>query len=216
MNTATWSRSTALMVRNTFSGLLRPLSSALFNCFLLVVPSFSSFFYRSLISVFQLQHLHPVDHVRSCLTSFTFLTDLNQRVLSTLYVLVMKIRCQQDDAPNIVVSTCNGFYCDNWLDGHFQNKPGQPGAWTENWYAFQRCLQLISWLFIPALFVVCFIVPQAGLVPELGQPGAAPSDRGHLLLGGALGGSRRHPVQLLHVPRWHQLCAHFWYASVIW
>jgi len=44
------------------------------------------------------------------------------------------IMCQQDDAPNTanLVNTCNGFYCDNWLPGHFQSR-NTPAAWTENW-----------------------------------------------------------------------------------
>ena len=43
------------------------------------------------------------------------------------------IMCQQADAPTSVINTCNGFYCDNWLPGHFQSFPSEPAMWTENW-----------------------------------------------------------------------------------
>lgn len=43
------------------------------------------------------------------------------------------IMCVQPDAPPTVVNTCNGFYCDDWLAGHFASFPEQPGMWTENW-----------------------------------------------------------------------------------
>ena len=43
------------------------------------------------------------------------------------------IMCQQDDAPDSMIATCNGFYCDGWIDGHRQRRPGQPAMFTENW-----------------------------------------------------------------------------------
>jgi len=44
------------------------------------------------------------------------------------------IMCAQDNAPNVpnLVNTCNGFYCDSWLSGHFSSRK-TPAAWTENW-----------------------------------------------------------------------------------
>ncbi|KAH9321651.1 hypothetical protein KI387_016290, partial [Taxus chinensis] len=39
------------------------------------------------------------------------------------------VMCQQEDAPNIVINTCNGFYCDRFTP-EFPNKPKM---WTENW-----------------------------------------------------------------------------------
>ncbi|MCO5561332.1 hypothetical protein L7F22_014953 [Adiantum nelumboides] len=39
------------------------------------------------------------------------------------------VMCQQKDAPDPIVNTCNGFYCD-----HFKpNSPKKPKMWTENW-----------------------------------------------------------------------------------
>lgn len=53
--------------------------------------------------------------------------------VSTLNFGIPVIMCQQDDAPDIVIATCNGFYCDNWISGHAHTHPTQPHMWTENW-----------------------------------------------------------------------------------
>ncbi|KAK8941768.1 Beta-galactosidase 2 [Platanthera guangdongensis] len=39
------------------------------------------------------------------------------------------IMCKQDDAPDPVINTCNGFYCDYFSP----NKPYKPTMWTEVW-----------------------------------------------------------------------------------
>jgi hypothetical protein len=39
------------------------------------------------------------------------------------------VMCKQDDAPDPVINTCNGFYCDNFVP----NKPYKPTMWTEAW-----------------------------------------------------------------------------------
>lgn len=39
------------------------------------------------------------------------------------------VMCKQDDAPDPVINTCNGFYCDSFSP----NKPYKPTMWTENW-----------------------------------------------------------------------------------
>lgn len=39
------------------------------------------------------------------------------------------LMCKQDDAPDPVINTCNGFYCDYFSP----NKPYKPKMWTENW-----------------------------------------------------------------------------------
>ncbi|KAJ4917484.1 Beta-galactosidase 8 [Raphanus sativus] len=39
------------------------------------------------------------------------------------------IMCQQNDAPQPMLNTCNGFYCDNFKP----NNPNTPKMWTENW-----------------------------------------------------------------------------------
>lgn len=39
------------------------------------------------------------------------------------------VMCQQRDAPNPVIDTCNGFYC----DGYTPNSNNKPTMWTENW-----------------------------------------------------------------------------------
>nr|XP_043637528.1 beta-galactosidase 3-like [Erigeron canadensis] len=37
--------------------------------------------------------------------------------------------CKEDDAPDPVINTCNGFYCDTFTP----NKPNKPTMWTEAW-----------------------------------------------------------------------------------
>ncbi|AES95050.1 putative beta-galactosidase [Medicago truncatula] len=39
------------------------------------------------------------------------------------------IMCKEDDAPDPVINTCNGFYCDKFTP----NKPYKPTMWTEAW-----------------------------------------------------------------------------------
>ncbi|XP_027329281.1 beta-galactosidase-like [Abrus precatorius] len=39
------------------------------------------------------------------------------------------IMCKQEDAPDPVIDTCNGFYCENFTP----NKKYKPKMWTENW-----------------------------------------------------------------------------------
>ncbi|XP_047315226.1 beta-galactosidase 10-like [Impatiens glandulifera] len=39
------------------------------------------------------------------------------------------IMCNQDDAPDPVINTCNSFYCDTFTP----NSPNKPKLWTENW-----------------------------------------------------------------------------------
>ncbi|KAI3823250.1 hypothetical protein L1987_04683 [Smallanthus sonchifolius] len=39
------------------------------------------------------------------------------------------VMCQQRDAPDPIIDTCNGFYC----DGYKPNAANKPTMWTENW-----------------------------------------------------------------------------------
>lgn len=39
------------------------------------------------------------------------------------------IMCKQDDAPDPIINTCNGFYC----EGFVPNSKSKPKMWTENW-----------------------------------------------------------------------------------
>nr|KYP66909.1 Beta-galactosidase 3 [Cajanus cajan] len=39
------------------------------------------------------------------------------------------VMCKEDDAPDPVINTCNGFYCDYFTP----NKPYKPTIWTEAW-----------------------------------------------------------------------------------
>ncbi|KAL5858282.1 hypothetical protein ACOSQ3_005740 [Xanthoceras sorbifolium] len=39
------------------------------------------------------------------------------------------IMCKDEDVPDPVINTCNGFYCDSFSP----NKPFKPTLWTENW-----------------------------------------------------------------------------------
>ncbi|WOK98608.1 beta-galactosidase 2 isoform X1 [Canna indica] len=42
------------------------------------------------------------------------------------------VMCKQDDAPDPVINTCNGFYCDSFSP----NQPHKPTMWTEAWTAW--------------------------------------------------------------------------------
>ncbi|XP_028758971.1 beta-galactosidase 7-like [Neltuma alba] len=46
------------------------------------------------------------------------------------------IMCQQNDAPAIVIQTCNGFYCDSFQPNG--NNPKNPKAFTENWIGWYQ------------------------------------------------------------------------------
>ncbi|RVX08584.1 Beta-galactosidase 6 [Vitis vinifera] len=39
------------------------------------------------------------------------------------------VMCQQEDAPDPIINTCNGFYCDQFTS----NSPSKPKMWTENY-----------------------------------------------------------------------------------
>ncbi|KAL6907545.1 hypothetical protein ACP4OV_002584 [Aristida adscensionis] len=39
------------------------------------------------------------------------------------------VMCQQPDAPDPIINTCNGFYCDQFTP----NSASKPKVWTENW-----------------------------------------------------------------------------------
>lgn len=48
------------------------------------------------------------------------------------------IMCQQGEGvgtapPAHIVNTCNGYYCDNWIEQHTKDFPNQPHMFTENW-----------------------------------------------------------------------------------
>jgi len=51
------------------------------------------------------------------------------------YDAIPWVMCKEDDAPRKqgIIATCNGYYCDNWIEGHMKNRPGEPPMWTENW-----------------------------------------------------------------------------------
>ncbi|XP_057983261.1 beta-galactosidase 7-like [Malania oleifera] len=44
------------------------------------------------------------------------------------------IMCQQDDAPQPMINTCNGWYCDQFQP----NNPNSPKMWTENWTGWYK------------------------------------------------------------------------------
>ncbi|ERN05588.1 hypothetical protein AMTRI_Chr12g267700 [Amborella trichopoda] len=51
------------------------------------------------------------------------------KMAESLNVGVPWIMCQQNDAPQPMINTCNGFYCDSFKP----NNPNSPKMWTENW-----------------------------------------------------------------------------------
>eukprot|EP01102_Stenamoeba_stenopodia_P022977 TRINITY_DN9775_c0_g1_i1.p1 TRINITY_DN9775_c0_g1~~TRINITY_DN9775_c0_g1_i1.p1 ORF type:complete len:874 (+),score=131.58 TRINITY_DN9775_c0_g1_i1:188-2809(+) len=56
--------------------------------------------------------------------SISYATSLNTGVPWTM--------CKQDNQP-AAINTCNGWYCDWWLEQHFATFPDQPALWTEVW-----------------------------------------------------------------------------------
>ncbi|XP_050243381.1 beta-galactosidase 15-like [Quercus robur] len=44
------------------------------------------------------------------------------------------IMCQQSDAPQPMINTCNGWYCDQFTP----NSPNSPKIWTENWTGWYK------------------------------------------------------------------------------
>ncbi|KAL4011804.1 hypothetical protein IC575_028867 [Cucumis melo] len=51
------------------------------------------------------------------------------QMAESLNVGVPWIMCQQKDAPQPIIDTCNGYYCDNFTP----NNPNSPKMFTENW-----------------------------------------------------------------------------------
>lgn len=64
--------------------------------------------------------------------------QLNAQFALSLGLDVPWMMCQQGEdvgtaPPASVINTCNGYYCDNWIEGHAAAFPNQPHMWTENW-----------------------------------------------------------------------------------
>ncbi|XP_052182584.1 beta-galactosidase-like [Diospyros lotus] len=55
--------------------------------------------------------------------------DWCANMAESLDVGVPWIMCQQNDAPEPMINTCNGWYCDSFTP----NNPNSPKMWTENW-----------------------------------------------------------------------------------
>ncbi|CAK9140088.1 unnamed protein product [Ilex paraguariensis] len=51
------------------------------------------------------------------------------KMAAELHTGVPWVMCKEDDAPDPVINTCNGFYCDYFSP----NKPYKPTIWTEAW-----------------------------------------------------------------------------------
>ncbi|XP_050939327.1 beta-galactosidase 15-like [Cucumis melo] len=51
------------------------------------------------------------------------------QMAESLNIDIPWIMCQQSDAPQPIINTCNGFYCDNFTP----NNPNSPKMFTENW-----------------------------------------------------------------------------------
>ncbi|WVZ00497.1 hypothetical protein V8G54_026566, partial [Vigna mungo] len=56
-------------------------------------------------------------------------TNWDAKMVVGLNTGVPWVMCKQDDAPDPVINTCNGFYCDYFSP----NKPYKPILWTECW-----------------------------------------------------------------------------------
>ncbi|PPS00729.1 hypothetical protein GOBAR_AA19949 [Gossypium barbadense] len=51
----------------------------------------------------------------------------------SLNTTVPWVMCRQEDAPDPIINTCNGFYCDQFTP----NSPSKPKMWTENYSGFK-------------------------------------------------------------------------------
>ncbi|KAJ7946663.1 Beta-galactosidase [Quillaja saponaria] len=55
--------------------------------------------------------------------------DWCANMAESFHIGVPWIMCQQSDAPQPMINTCNGWYCDSFTP----NNPNSPKMWTENW-----------------------------------------------------------------------------------
>ncbi|KAJ0030611.1 hypothetical protein Pint_13540 [Pistacia integerrima] len=55
--------------------------------------------------------------------------DWCAKMADSLDIGVPWIMCQESDAPQPMINTCNGWYCDSFTP----NNPNSPKMWTENW-----------------------------------------------------------------------------------
>ncbi|KAI3714480.1 hypothetical protein L6452_21434 [Arctium lappa] len=60
--------------------------------------------------------------------------DWCSRMADSLNIGVPWIMCQQGDAPQPMIDTCNGFYCDQFTP----NNANSPKMWTENWTGWYK------------------------------------------------------------------------------
>ncbi|XP_054824803.1 beta-galactosidase 15-like [Prosopis cineraria] len=56
------------------------------------------------------------------------------QLASSYQIGVPWIMCQQSDAPQPMINTCNGYYCDKFTP----NNKNSPKAWTENWTGWYK------------------------------------------------------------------------------
>lgn len=64
--------------------------------------------------------------------------QLNAAYAKSLGLEIPWMMCQQGEGtgtapPEDIINTCNGYYCDNWIESHAEAFPNQPHMWTENW-----------------------------------------------------------------------------------
>lgn len=126
------------------------------------------------------------------------------------------IMCSQNNIA-IVIDTCNGFYCNQWIQSHQQQFPNQPSlcvwqgrslaspapyshraSFTENWTGWFQ-----DWTMAKPTRPAQYGSTRAARLTLLLR-------KGPRLLCGALHCVRRHAQQLLHVARGHQLGALVW------
>jgi hypothetical protein len=68
----------------------------------------------------------------------SYVSKLADYVHSKKDLTIPWIMCQQGEGKGVappadIINTCNGFYCDDWIDGHVQAFPDQPAMYTELW-----------------------------------------------------------------------------------
>ncbi|XP_058106772.1 beta-galactosidase 15-like [Magnolia sinica] len=56
------------------------------------------------------------------------------KMATSLNIDIPWIMCQEKDAPQPMINTCNGYFC----DGFSPNNPNSPKIWTENWIGWYK------------------------------------------------------------------------------
>jgi len=69
----------------------------------------------------------------------TYVEKIGNFALAKTELMIPWVMCKQGeglggtDPPSGIISSCNGYYCDNWISDHAAVAPNHPHLFTENW-----------------------------------------------------------------------------------